>query len=192
MEANQPKYNLIVILGGPASGKGSLCTYLSQNFDNLCHVSTGDLLRLAKDLDPQFANLMKNGTLLPTSFIGNLIASHIKETCNTNQTVLLDGFPRSKENYDYLCTQMSEFFNVIGVLVIDCSEKIMLHRALGRCEGRTDDTIETCKKRIKIYHEVTEKIIDLFDKDLVKRVDGSSDDRLSIYKKVVDLFGFSQ
>ena len=188
------KHDLILIMGGPASGKGTTCAFLSQKYDQVFHISVGDLLREKKDLDPKLAEMMKNGALLPVSVVGNVILSHIKEKCDTNKIILLDGFPRSQDNYDYFCGEMSEFINLVGILVIDCDDETMVERAVNRGgqSGRTDDNAQTCRRRIKIYHDETEKIIGLFDKKLITRVSGLEKDTNATREKIVTTFEFDK
>lgn len=61
---------------------------------------------------------------------------------------LIDGFPRNEEN-------RSSFESQTGiqpelVLFFDCPEDVMERRLLGRNEGRTDDNMETIRKRFKV------------------------------------------
>lgn len=174
-------YKLLIILGGPASGKGTLCSKLVSDLDVL-HVSPGDLVRAKRDknqLDPDMDKLMKQGGLLPTSFIGNLIFSYIQDHVKEHQLVLIDGFPRNKENLNYYLEHMQDQFDLVGVLVLDCSDDTMIKRTENRAKllGRVDDSIDVCKRRIKDYRNDTEKVIDLFDKNLVKRINSEGSEQ---------------
>lgn len=60
---------------------------------------------------------------------------------------LIDGFPRNKENRD--AWEKEAGFDCEFVLFFDCPEDVMEKRLLGRNEGRTDDNIETIRKRFK-------------------------------------------
>jgi len=180
------KRNIIFIIGPPASGKGTLCGHLIKEFDNLVHVSVGDLLRASRQLDPKLNDMMAKGQLLPVSVVGGLIVSHINANYDESKTVLIDGFPRSKDNYDYFCNEMAQTFNLVGVIVVECPNDIILDRAVkrGQCSGRTDDTIETCQHRLNVYYTETEPIIDLFDTKLIKKVSGTSNDRSEICTQI--------
>lgn len=162
------RYKLIFILGGPASGKGTLCSNLVKNFDSLKHVSSGDLLRHKQDLDLNLKSMMNNGKLLPSAFIGNLILSHIKDNISTDKIILLDGFPRNKENMKYFNLHMKNNFNLLTSIVLDCDDDIMLNRIIAR--GRLDDTELICKTRIHTYRKETEPLINKIDKNLVKHI----------------------
>lgn len=166
------KYNLIFIFGGPASGKGTLCSKLVKRMDHFVHVSPGDLIREKQDLNLVMSNLMKGGKLLPTPFIGNLIWSHIKQNFGTDKIILVDGFPRNKENLEYYNTLMKDNFNLLATILLDCEDTVMVERTMGRAKllGRTDDTEKVCKKRIQMYRDETDKVVQLLDPQLVKKV----------------------
>ena len=64
------------------------------------------------------------------------------------QRFLIDGFPRNDENRAAFERDTGE--EPAFVLFSDCPEDIMTQRLLGRNEGRTDDNIETIKKRFAV------------------------------------------
>ena len=39
------KGGIVFILGGPGSGKGTLCSMLTEKYSHIKHLSAGDLLR---------------------------------------------------------------------------------------------------------------------------------------------------
>lgn len=172
------KYNLILVMGGPASGKGTLCAKLTKKFNHMVHISAGDLVRSQSSIDPEFIELMKKGSLLPASYIGNLITSHITKNIDMNKTILLDGFPRNQSNYEYFTNEMVKFFNLIAILVVECDDDVMVQRTVSRSQssGRIDDTAETCLKRIKSYYEETTEIIKLFDSNIIRKISGELND----------------
>ena len=60
---------------------------------------------------------------------------------------------------------MGEKVNTPFILHLVCSEEVMLERLLKRGEtsGRSDDNIESIKKRFRTYNEETLEIINHFD-----------------------------
>lgn len=97
---------LVVLIGSPGAGKGTLA-------QNLCaqggyqHISAGDMLRaevqaqtkLGKQIEP----LVNQGTLIDVTITEELIKKKIKEIFAAHDSCILDGFPRSKacmEAYD--------------------------------------------------------------------------------------------
>ena len=49
------------------------------------------------------------------------------------------------------------------VLFFDCSEEIMTKRLMGRNEGRTDDNLDTIKKRFRVFKEESMPVVDYYD-----------------------------
>ena len=62
------------------------------------------------------------------------------------------------------------------MLFYECEEEECLRRALGRNEGRSDDNIESFRKRIQTYVNSTMPIVNVFKGDgLLRPIDSSSD-----------------
>ncbi len=98
---------------------------------------------------------------------------------------MIDGFPRNQENYDWWNRLSDDSFKVTDVLFLDCDEKVMSNRILGRNSGRIDDNLESIKKRFSLFNRETKPIIDMYERlGLVRRFDatGHYDD---VYQDVV-------
>jgi guanylate kinase len=57
---------------------------------------------------------------------------------------------------------MGDFCSLAFVYFFDCPEAVMEQRLLSRNQGRSDDNIETVRKRFKTYAESTYPIIESF------------------------------
>ena len=86
-------------IGAPASGKGTICRKLAEDYD-LYHLSVGDLVR-AQYRDGTFDNdemarlCIDQGKLLATQFILPILKNKVEEEDRHGQHgYLLDGFPR--------------------------------------------------------------------------------------------------
>jgi UMP-CMP kinase len=82
-----------------------------------------------------------------------------------------------KENRD--AWEATAGYDCDFVLFFDCPEEVMLKRLLGRNEGRTDDNIETIKKRFTTFIESSMPVIDYYKTlEKVRSVDSdqSADD----------------
>ena len=91
---------------------------------------------------------------------------------------LVDGFPRNKDNYDGWMKVMGEIVEVVYVLVFDCDEEELTRRIMDRAgtSGRTDDNIETLKKRFKQFVEEGMPIIEIYEKEgKVKNINGDQE-----------------
>lgn len=182
------QHKVVFVLGGPGSGKGTQCARLVQEF-GLEHFSAGDLLRAhMKSGSPEgqmVADMIKNGQIVPSHVTISLLQRAMDESGST-KPFLIDGFPRNEEN-------RSQFEKQTGispelVLFFDCPEEVMERRLLGRNEGRTDDNIDTIRKRFKVFIDSTVPVVEHYEQQgKVARInaDRAADD---IYREVRRLF----
>jgi UMP-CMP kinase len=147
---------MLFCLGGPGSGKGTLCQKLAPMI-NYQHISIGDLLRKEiKDktqIGSQIEEIVQSGHLVPSEIVIKLINNYLIE--NPNQKLLIDGFPRNQENWNAF---QKAFPNIdFMIILIDTKEEVMYQRVLERqvLEGRNDDNQKIFSERYKIYQEET-------------------------------------
>ncbi|KAG9136018.1 hypothetical protein Leryth_015884 [Lithospermum erythrorhizon] len=152
-------YKVVYVLGGPGSGKDTLCAKLCAQF-GFAHLSVGELLDKEVASGSSHGSMIKTfknqGKLLPTEMVINLLQKTMAESSTTK--FLINGFPRSEENRIASATIMKvepEF-----VLFLECSKEVMIARALSRNQGRSDDNEETMAKRLKVFSECTTPVLD--------------------------------
>lgn len=154
---------IVFVLGGPGSGKGTQCAKLVEEF-GLVHLSAGDLLRAHMKSGTEdgnmVADMIKQGTIVPSHVTISLLEKAMNES--EKQRFLIDGFPRNEENRSQFEKQTGEepFF----ILFFDCPEETMEKRLLGRNQGRTDDNVESIKKRFKVFLDSSMPVVDHYDK----------------------------
>ncbi|EAR94007.1 UMP-CMP kinase (macronuclear) [Tetrahymena thermophila SB210] len=157
------------ILGGPGSGKGTQCQKLVNQY-GLVHLSAGDLLREERASGSKDAELIESiireGKIVPSEITVKLLKNAMEKNGWAKSKFLIDGFPRSQDNLDGWNQMMGHLINFKFVLFLDCSEDIMTQRIMKRAEssGRSDDNIESLKKRFRTYIESTKPIIDFYAK----------------------------
>jgi len=157
---------IVFVLGGPGSGKGTQCSNLVKHF-NFVHLSAGDLLRAEMNSGSSngemISTMIKEGKIVPSSVTVNLLDKAMKES--GKQKFLIDGFPRNEENNGSWEKEMGNKVDFGFVLFFDCPEKVMEDRLLKRGEtsGRTDDNIESIRKRFRTYAEQTMPVIKHYD-----------------------------
>ena len=110
--------NIVILLGAPGSGKGTIAGRLAGEDPKLKHVSSGDLLRGAvargTPAGIEAKGYMDKGQLVPDALIAQMIKDVIAET-EGDVIMLLDGFPRNVaqaeilEKTGVLCTPGSSF-----------------------------------------------------------------------------------
>ena len=168
------KPNIVFVIGGPGCGKGTQCKRIVSNFKYVSF-STGDLLRqYVKDKKEGYEQIdkdMKEGKLISSKTLMKVLKSYILSS--KNKKILVDGYPRNKENIDVWEQEMKDEVNVKGALYIEVSNEEMTKRLLGRNEGRADDNEETIKKRLATFEKETKPIVSYFEKkgNLIK-IDG--------------------
>jgi len=163
---------VVFVLGGPGAGKGTQCANLVRDFD-CTHLSAGDLLR-AERADPNSADgkliesYIVEGKIVPVEITVNLLVKAMSKSGSRN--FLIDGFPRNLDNvqgWNRVVGEKSSTVEVAGVLFFDVPEEVMQDRLLGRAQkdganARSDDNIETIKKRFKTFRDETMPIVDLY------------------------------
>ena len=90
------------VLGGPGSGKGTLCADLVRD-NGFIHLSAGDLLRQERDTVGSKHGALINenilaGKIVPVEITVNLLKSAMEQNGWTNSKFLIDGFPRNDDN----------------------------------------------------------------------------------------------
>jgi len=176
---DRPLFNVVFVLGGPGSGKGTQCARISEQF-KWAHLSAGDLLRAERakgsDLGEQIDHHIKNGTIVPVEVTCSLLENAMVANKSTNN-FLIDGFPRNQDNLEGWQRQMSTKTDVKFTLFFDCTEEICTQRCLQRGmagSGRTDDNIESLRKRFVTNAESTMPIVKHFEaKGLLRTIDAS-------------------
>lgn len=154
--------NIVLVLGGPGSGKGTQCERVAKEF-NYAHLSTGDLLRaevasgssVGKDLE----SLMKEGKIVPLDVTLGLLRRAMVATPSNFAGFLIDGFPRE-------LVQARAFEATVApskfVLCFECPEDILMQRLLKRGEtsGRADDNADTIKKRFATFTNMSYPVVE--------------------------------
>ncbi len=154
-----------VLFGPPGAGKGTQAGAMVERY-NLCHLSTGELLRAeiaaGTPLGLQAKSLIEAGNLVPDSVVEGMIEAKFRDTKGVDG-FLLDGFPRTIAQAQVL-DKMVEVTGCISIMIPDAliHERIA-HRA--NIEGRADDARpEVVQNRVDTYHAKTEPLIDYYRK----------------------------
>lgn len=179
-DGNPSLFNVVFVLGGPGSGKGTQCVRISDEF-KWVHLSAGDLLRAERakgsELGEQIDLHIKNGTIVPVEVTCSLLENAMIASKDVTNNFLIDGFPRNKDNLDGWQGQMAAKTDVKFTLFFDCTEEICTERCLQRGQagsGRTDDNIESLRKRFVTNKESTMPIVKHFeDKGLLRTIDAT-------------------
>lgn len=180
------KMNLIII-GAPASGKGTQAEKLSKEY-NLKHISTGELLREALEIKDELIKKYEkdilSGKLVPDKLVINILKKNLPKT-----NFIIDGSPRTIEQ----AKEIEKITKIDKVIFLDLEDRESIRRISGRricpkckrtyhietnppkqknicdfCNAkliqREDDKEEVVKERLKLFHKNTEPILDYYKK----------------------------
>ena len=202
----------LILLGPPGAGKGTQAKAISEKY-GIPQISTGDMLRSAvraeTTLGIEAKKVMDAGELVSDNLILQLVRDRIsKDDCASGY--LLDGFPRTIAQAEGMKKLGIDVDFVVELQVAD--EEIIermsgrrIHLASGRVYHvkfnppktenlddetgesliqRDDDTEQTVRKRLQVYHEQTAQLIDYYsdnedkssgDDPTLVRINGSGD-----------------
>ena len=154
----------ILILGPQGSGKGTQAKRIAAEYD-APHVATGDILRAAvangSELGHQVRPILERGDLVPD----DLMVGLIRERLADEDAFVLDGFPRTVAQAEALDAMLDEIGKPLdAVILLRVSDEVATERleARARAEGRADDSPEAIRNRLRLYHELTEQVVDRY------------------------------
>lgn len=185
-EFDPNEVTVIFVLGGPGAGKGTQCSNLVRDY-TFKHLSAGDLLREEQErAGSEFGEMIKEyireGKIVPMEVTIQLLENAMKAAIATEnkKKFLIDGmifaslahltrwltyitgFPRKLD-------QAHAFENSVCpaqfTLFFDCPESVMEERLLnrGKTSGRSDDNIDSIRKRFKTFVETSMPVVDEFE-----------------------------
>lgn len=182
----------LILLGAPGAGKGTQAALITAHY-NIPQISTGDMLRAAvkagTPLGLAAKKIMDAGELVSDDIIIGLVKERLQQP-DCKNGFLFDGFPRTIPQAEALNEAGIPIDYVLEIAVPD---EAILERMSGRrvhlpsgrsyhikfnppkVEGkddvtgedliqRDDDKEETVKKRLQVYHNQTEALVDFYQK----------------------------
>lgn len=177
-------------MGPPGAGKGTQGALLASRF-GVPRYSTGDILRASRrdgsELGREAQRYMDAGELVPDNVILGLIRKVLLST-EAAGGYLLDGFPRTvaqarglKDMLDEADQQLDAVVNLsvddgeilrrlssrrvcedCGAIVRPETDTELCERCGGRLLTRPDDRPDTVRRRLEVYREQTEPMLDWY------------------------------
>ncbi|MEG4203254.1 adenylate kinase [Microcoleus sp. Pol7_A1] len=174
----------LIFMGPPGAGKGTQAQLLSALW-KIPHISTGDILRacvVAKtELGQKAQSYMDRGELVPDELLMDIVQERMNQS-DARAGWILDGFPRTVAQAAFFDKLLCE----VGVggggsssgkdcdlraVNLDVPDNILVARLLSR--GRQDDNEETIRRRLQVYREQTEPLIEFYrNREQLVAVDG--------------------
>mgnify|MGYP001094841303 CR=1 FL=1 len=180
----------VVLLGAPGAGKGTQAAFICQKF-NIPKISTGDMLREAvkkgTPIGKQAGEIMAKGQLVPDTIVIEMVRERLQES-DCEKGYLFDGFPRTLPQAEAL---LAAHIHIDCVLEIAVPDDEIIRRLSGRwvhpASGRVyhteynppkvlgqddetggplvqrdDDKAETVLKRLTVYHQMTQPLVEWY------------------------------
>lgn len=168
----------IVLLGAPGSGKGTQASLLVDRLE-LPHISTGVLLRTAvaegTELGLKARAVLDSGELVSDEIMLGLIAERLARE-DARGGFILDGYPRNlsqAEALDRLLDSLGQSIEIAVQIDVDAEEVIQRIARRASEEGRSDDSEDVVRNRMRVYQEHTAPVVDYYaDRGLLSRVLG--------------------
>lgn len=173
---------MIIFMGVAGSGKSVQGKLLADRV-GLPWLSTGEFFRML--VSGQRRKDMVAGKLLGDHDTISLVQK-VFAIVGTDQEFVLDGFPRTLPQADWLLSQVKHRqLHITAVVQLNTPEEEVQRRLLDR--GRQDDTSEAISRRFKEYKELTVPIIEEFKQAGVKVYDISGQgDVEAIHQHIMD------
>ena len=180
----------LILLGAPGAGKGTQAELLVKQL-SIPAISTGNMLREAiangTELGKQVKKIMDEGSLVPDDVILDIVAERVSREDCTNGFIL-DGVPRTLAQAEALEARGVRIDHVVSIEIDDseiegrmtgrrvCSKCGASYHVVAnppkaegicdQCQGeliiRKDDTAETVRHRLNVYHAQTEVLKDFY------------------------------
>lgn len=193
----------IVLLGPQGAGKGTQAQRISRE-TGAKHISTGDLVRAEIKSGSELGQTIKDyndrGDLVPDEIIIEMMKPYLDEA----DSWILDGFPRNESQAEALDKMLTEIDAELDAAVaLEAPDDLLVERLSGRRTSeatgniyhveydpppedseedpgpfvqREDDTEESIRRRLEVYHEQTEPLKGYYaDRGILAQVDATQD-----------------
>lgn len=185
---------IIVLIGAPGAGKGTQARLLQER-RGIPQISTGDMFREMQTLDTPLARevqeIMASGKYVPDELTSRMVKERTDRD-DTKNGYVLDGYPRTLPQVEFLEELAKESNKTIEVIEVDVPKDELFRRLTGRrkcpvcgelyniysrppasgnfcdlhpqseLEQRSDDKEESVRTRLETYARETEPLIDYY------------------------------
>ena len=206
----------LIMLGAPGAGKGTQAKQIAAKYQ-IPHISRANI-KAGTELGMKAKSYMDQGQLVPDEVTIGMLLDRISQD-DSKAGYVLDGFPRTIPQAESLTAALKERGEKIDYAVnVDVPDENIVNRMSGRraCIGcgatyhilfnapktadvcdtcgeklvlRDDDKPETVQKRLTVYHDQTQPLIDYYKKEgALVEVDGTQDME-KVFQDIVKILG---
>ena len=209
----------IIFLGPPGCGKGTQAARLAER-EGWVHFDMGSMLRAeiaaGGETAEEIVSYTSEGKLVPLPLIRDLVEKFFRDHAEDN--VLLDGFPRSLDQAELIDEVLER--NVDAVVLFQLGEDEIRTRIIyrrfcpecgavynlrtnppredERCDNcgvplsrREDDTESVLLKRVRVYRQQTEPVVERYRERGLLRVVDASDDATGVEHRLKEVLGLN-
>ncbi len=203
-------------MGVQGSGKGTQAAMLARDF-SLTQIGVGEIFRWQVQnhtkLGAQIRRTMAKGELVGDDAAEQVVRERLDQH-DWNYGFIIDGFPRNRRQAEFFL----ESYDIDGVIYLYLPDAEVRRRVLarrlcsqcgldynlisdrpqdeGRCDvcggelvSREDDTEEALAERLRVYHEKTDPVLELFRrKEYIITVDARPD-KASVQREIRQKLG---
>ncbi|MBI4038540.1 nucleoside monophosphate kinase [Candidatus Daviesbacteria bacterium] len=157
----------ILLIGPQGSGKSTQGRLLEQNLQ-IPYISTGDIFRQIAQQNSEegkkIKQILESGQLVDDQTTARLLEERVKKP-DCQNGFILDGYPRNLEQVKLINLNFDKVF------FLNTPKEVALDRLLKR--GRSDDTEESITKRLTLYYQQTEALLDYYkNQGILAGIDG--------------------
>ncbi len=160
----------IILFGPPGAGKGTQSKYIVKKTNGF-QISTGDLLREEikneSEIGKTISYDMNNGKFVSDEIVNKIIKHHIYDPQKKNK-LIFDGYPRSLSQAKNLNLFLNETNQKIDLIFfLNVNKETIINRIKKRkiVENRSDDELNTIRKRFDTYMKTTRPVLDFYSKN---------------------------
>ena len=209
----------IIMLGAPGAGKGTQAKKIAEKYSiphiSTGDIFRANI-KNGTELGKKAKTYMDQGLLVPDELVVDLVVDRVKQDDCSNGYVL-DGFPRTIPQAEALDKALAAMGEAMDYAInVEVPDENIVRRMSGRracvdcgatyhivytkeenicdnCHGelilREDDKPETVQKRLNVYHEQTQPLIDYYtEKNILVEVDGTVDID-EVFAAIVNVLG---
>ena len=198
----------LIMLGAPGAGKGTQAKKIAEKY-SIPHISTGDIFRAniknGTELGKKAKTFMDQGLLVPDELVVDLVVDRVNQEDCKNGYALDRALAAMGQKIDYAIDVEVPDENIVNRMsgrraCVDCGATYHIVYAptakegiCDKCGGelilRDDDKPETVLKRLGVYHEQTQPLIDYYtEAGVLREVDGTIDIN-DVFAAIVQILG---